>query len=254
LTMNPIHKVLSILCACRVRYLLMGGQACILYGAAEFSRDTDIVILAEASNLKRLRRALSALRAVCIAVPPLSLKWLRKGHAVHFRCHCPEAKNIRLDVMSKLRNAPAFNELWKRRTTVTIANGESYDLVSLPDLLQIKKTQRDKDWIMLRRLVEAHYFNHVRRPDAAKLDFWLEEMRTPEILVNLAKKYPKQTSHAINRRPLLHYAMRGDQLGLAAALKDEEEAERVADRSCWAPLKKDLERMRHQIVRSRKVE
>jgi len=43
LTMNPIHKVLSILRACRVRYLLMGGQACILYGAAEFSRDTDIV-------------------------------------------------------------------------------------------------------------------------------------------------------------------------------------------------------------------
>jgi hypothetical protein len=27
-----------------MRYLLMGGQACILYGAAEFSRDLDIAI------------------------------------------------------------------------------------------------------------------------------------------------------------------------------------------------------------------
>jgi hypothetical protein len=73
LILNPIHKVLSVLHSCGVRFLLMGGQACILYGAAEFSRDTDIVVLAETSNLKRLRRALSKLRAECIAVPPLSV-------------------------------------------------------------------------------------------------------------------------------------------------------------------------------------
>lgn len=30
----------------RVRALLMGGQACVFYGAAEFSRDTDFAILA----------------------------------------------------------------------------------------------------------------------------------------------------------------------------------------------------------------
>ena len=32
----------------------MGGQACVFYGAAEFSRDTDLAILAEADNLDRL--------------------------------------------------------------------------------------------------------------------------------------------------------------------------------------------------------
>ncbi len=36
---NPIHKVLSTLNQTQVRYLLMGGQACIFYGGAEFSRD-----------------------------------------------------------------------------------------------------------------------------------------------------------------------------------------------------------------------
>lgn len=41
----------------RVRTLLMGGQACVFYGAAEFSRDTDLAILAEAENVARLRRA-----------------------------------------------------------------------------------------------------------------------------------------------------------------------------------------------------
>jgi len=41
----------------RVRALLMGGQACVFYGAAEFSRDTDLLILADAGNLARLEAA-----------------------------------------------------------------------------------------------------------------------------------------------------------------------------------------------------
>lgn len=154
-----------------VRFLLMGGQACVFYGAAEFSRDTDIVLLAELANLQRLRRALAALQAEDIAVPQLSLKWLRKGHAVHFRCHHPEVENMRLDVMAVLRNAPPFNSLWKRRTTITLADNESYDLISLPDLVQVKKTQRDKDWFMLGRLVEAHYFNCCNKPTARMIAF-----------------------------------------------------------------------------------
>jgi len=47
----------------RVRALLMGGQACVFYGAAEFSRDTDLAILADGPNLARLRSALDDLRA-----------------------------------------------------------------------------------------------------------------------------------------------------------------------------------------------
>jgi hypothetical protein len=35
----------------RVHAQLMGGQACIFYGAAEFSRDTDLAILASPDNL-----------------------------------------------------------------------------------------------------------------------------------------------------------------------------------------------------------
>jgi len=38
---NPILRVLSTFQHHRAAYLLMGGQACVFYGAAEFSRDTD---------------------------------------------------------------------------------------------------------------------------------------------------------------------------------------------------------------------
>jgi hypothetical protein len=54
---NPIRKVLSSMRERRLRALLMGGQACVLYGGAEFSRDVDFAVLADAANLTRLGRA-----------------------------------------------------------------------------------------------------------------------------------------------------------------------------------------------------
>jgi hypothetical protein len=47
----------------RVRALLMGGQACVFYGAAEFSRDADLLILADDANLARLKATLQDLQA-----------------------------------------------------------------------------------------------------------------------------------------------------------------------------------------------
>jgi hypothetical protein len=81
LTRNPILKVLSLIRAHRVR--AMGGQACVFYGAAEFSRDTDLAILASSENLARLNKALKDLQAEVIAVPPFEAKYLRKGQTVH---------------------------------------------------------------------------------------------------------------------------------------------------------------------------
>ena len=46
----------------------MGGQACVFYGAAEFSRDLDLLILLEDENLDRVLSALNELQASPIAV------------------------------------------------------------------------------------------------------------------------------------------------------------------------------------------
>jgi len=123
---NPIRKVLSTMHTHRVRALLMGGQACVFYGAAEFSRDTDFVLLADAANLARLRRALAGLRAEPIAVPPFEMKYLRRGHALHFRCQHPDAPRMRVDVMSKMRGVDAFPRLWKRRTVIQLPDAPDH--------------------------------------------------------------------------------------------------------------------------------
>jgi hypothetical protein len=45
----------------------MGGQACVFYGAAEFSRDADFAIHADPANLDRLSAAAAALQPRVIA-------------------------------------------------------------------------------------------------------------------------------------------------------------------------------------------
>ena len=248
---NPIRRVLSSIREHRVRALLMGGQACVLYGAAEFSRDTDLVILADARNLARLRRALAELQAEVIAVPPFQIQHLRRGHAVHFRCLHPDLLRMRVDVMSRLRGVGPFTTLWRRRTTVTLRDGFSFDVLSLPDLVRVKKTQRDKDWPMLRRLLEAHYFQGRNHPTATQVRFWMLELRSPELLVEAARHHRSACERAVRRRPLLRYAMQGDVKELEAALQDEESREREADRRYWQPLRAELEQLRRRRVRGR---
>lgn len=174
---NPIRKVLSTLATHEVRYLLMGGQACVLYGAAEFRRDCDIAILCEPANIERLKAAIRELEAEPIAVPPFEPEYLLRGHAVHFRCQSEDAAGIRLDVMAKMRGVAPFEELWQRRTTLTDDAGVSIDVLALGDLVTAKKTQRDKDWPMIRRLVEANFASNEAQPTAEQIRFWLCEAR-----------------------------------------------------------------------------
>lgn len=248
--LNPIHKVLSSIARHQVRALLMGGQACILYGAAEFSRDMDFAILASPANLAQLRAALTELQAEVIAVPPFELKYLRRGHAIHFRCSAPAVAGLRIDVMTRMRGVDSFSRLWRRRVTLQAADGTLYQLLSLPDLVQAKKTQRDKDWPMIRRLVEADYFNGRAHPTAHRLRFWFRELRTPELLLELAATQPEACRKLMRVRPLLKFAAAGDETGLAESLYEEERAEREADRNYWKPLRDELEKLRHERLQN----
>ncbi len=223
----------------------MGGQACVFYGAAEFSRDTDLAVLADAANWRRLVSALEELKAECIAVPPCDLDYLLRGHALHFRCHHPEAQGMRVDLMSVMRGVDAFSVLWERRTTLTVPDGIAYVLLSLPDLVNAKKTQRSKDWPMIRRLVEADYLQNRASPDEAHLRFWLRELRTVELLLELSSSFPDLARRCASERTLLDKAIAADRDGLAVALEGEEKGERQADRIYWEPLKGELERLRH---------
>ncbi|MEP0821814.1 MAG: hypothetical protein HRF44_03105 [Ignavibacterium sp.] len=221
----------------------MGGQACVLYGAAEFSRDTDIAVLASQKNLELLKGALQELQATRIAVPPFEIAYLQKGHAVHFRSYHPEAERIRIDVMSVMRGVESFERLWERRVRVDFSPGEGVDLLSLADLVRSKKTQRDKDWPMIRRLVEADYLSQ-KEHSAEKVRFWLLESRTPRMLMELARQAQALAGELSSVRPLLVAALKGDEHALEEGLAAEQQQVREIDRAYWEPLRQELEELR----------
>lgn len=245
MTSSPIPRVLGTFQKHRVKALLMGGQACILYGGAEFSRDIDFAIAVDDRSLHRLRAALADLKAEPIYVPMLAREPLLAGHACHFRCMAPGLSKLRIDVMHRLRGAPPFETMWRRRRRVAVPGVGTVNVMNVEHLAAVKRTQRDKDWPMIRRLIEADVAR-ARRHTPEKVRFWLLACRTPEILVNLTRQYPAATRKLARQRVLLQHAATGDLVRVAAELRAEEERERELDREYWRPLRAELERLRHQ--------
>jgi hypothetical protein len=130
-----------------------------------------------------------------------------------------------------------------------LPDGEKYDLLSLPDLVQAKKTQRDKDWPMIRRLVEANFFENRDKANTTQIQFWLKELRTPQLLVEVAQNSPKAARLLTPKRPLLRFALAGQIKKLHMALSAEESRERENDRLYWQPLRKELEQLRHARIK-----
>ncbi len=221
----------------------MGGQACIFYVAAEFSRDVDVAVSPSPENLQRLRAALDELKAGPVFFPPLSREALERGHACHFRCRAPGLRNMRLDVMAVMRNADPFEALWARRVRRRIAGAGVFPLVSVQDLVRIKKTQRTKDWPMVQRLVDADVLR-TRRPSAERATFWLRECRSPGVLIHLAKRFPARARRLARERVALRQAARGDLAAVRREMVAEQDREQEMDRRYWAPLRRELEQWR----------
>jgi hypothetical protein len=245
LNRSPILRALSSMRKNGARTLLMGGQACVFYGAAEFSRDLDLLILSEPENLGRLRASLADLEAEPIAVPALDAESLAKGHAAHFRCRRADVAGLRIDLMSRYRGGPEFEDLWRRRVTIDV-EGESIDILALEDLVNAKKTQRDKDWPMIARLLERSYFERDEQPSPEQVGFWLRELRTPELLLELAEAHSEIAHRLESSRPAVAAALTRERDSVASALAAEEREERRKDREFWQPLKLEIEQFRRE--------
>src|SRR5205823_3668831 len=97
----------------------------------------------------------------------------------------------------------AFATLWERRTSFGDENGIVYDLLCIPDLVEAKKTQRDKDWPVIELLLTIHYRENANAPQPDWIEFWLREARTPELLAELCQRFPTEAAALKSQRPLL---------------------------------------------------
>ena len=215
------------------------------YGAVQFSKDVHLALLAEPENYRRVHAALAELNAELIGVPHFDPELLRRGHAVPFRCSAAGVEKLRIDFMTRMRGVPDFALLWERRTVLQDDAGTTFDIMSVSDLVRAKKTQRDKDWPMIEALVDQHYHRHQREASPEQVRFWLLEMRTPEHLILLARRYGAEVQLLASERPLLKLAAdEVDLETLRSALDLEMRVEQTRDRTYWEPLKMELEQFR----------
>ncbi|MCC6742186.1 MAG: hypothetical protein IT452_24405 [Planctomycetia bacterium] len=134
-------------------YLLISGQASILYGAATFSEDVDVWVAPAAANIGRLKRALGSLKAQASKfTPPLTRRHMLAGHGFHFVVPARPLP-IFLDVPGHPPRVGGFGSARKASREFRCAWGR-IPVVGIEDLVAMKKTQRQADYDTITNLAQ----------------------------------------------------------------------------------------------------
>jgi hypothetical protein len=133
-----------------VRWLLVSGQATILYGAATFSEDIDIWAEPSAGNLENLKAALHESRAQYYKLtPPLTSEYALRHHGFHFVL--PFGVDVYLDVMGRPPRVGSFDAAWDEAQHLSTEWG-TLPTLGIQQLVELKKTQRLRDYPIISRL------------------------------------------------------------------------------------------------------
>jgi len=241
-----------------VRHLLISGQATVLYGAAEFSEDIDLWVSPDQENLNRLLAALGHLDARVGQLTPLVTEaHARFGHAFHFAVTEPDGQLWPLDVLGQPPRVDDFESAFAAAVT---------PLRSLPEmktidpmrLVALKKTDREKDYPIIARLVHLTVEGWLRHgsPTAEQVRWVCSEARSVEPLWRL-RDVPgfQQVLHACDRPCLstlaeaLRHAAPPSEDALdrfQAALDEEKRQLQRESRLYWPPIIEQLKEFRRQ--------
>src|SRR5438270_6225902 len=114
-----MRNIFSSFEAHRLEYLVIGGQAAILYGASQFTEDLDIWIQPSMRAIEALLRALADLEArVHKLTPPLTYGYARRGHGFHFVVPQRGEPDVYLDVMARPPRVRSFGVARARAATL----------------------------------------------------------------------------------------------------------------------------------------
>jgi len=161
-----------------LEYLLISGQASVLYGAAMFSEDVDLWICPTPANARKLLQALADRRArVHRLTPPLTLRNMRAGHGFHFVVP-GRPLDTYLDIMARPPRAGSFGSANRRARSIRTDWGV-LPVVHPIDLVEIKKTRRLADFDIITNLALL-YLAEKTQPGKAVLRWAAENCFRPE--------------------------------------------------------------------------
>ncbi len=244
---------------CNTRYLLVSGQATILYGAATFSEDIDLWVDPEQDNLDRLRQALHACRATYYKLtPPLLAEYAVRHHGFHFLLPA-EGGGLPgfLDVMGYPPRVGTFADAFNRSRVFDTDWGR-LPSVGIPDLVELKKTQRPRDYPIISRLVLALMREKGDAVNDSDRGWALDNMFSLPEFKRLVIDHPNMVSAVNSTHGPLRLAaevLHRQEL-LSEALEDDVEDHfdhkaaplRKADRHFWRPVIDDLRQLRAEGV------
>ncbi len=235
-------------------YLLISGQACVLYGGSTFSEDFDLWVRPTAENIGRTIDALRDVRArVYKLTPPLELRYWRAGHAFHLR-----VGDAFVDLMPRPPRAGGFARA-ARRSVALDTDWGPLRVVGMEDLVEIKKTRRPGDYDVITNLVRIRLerAESERGPTRRVLRWAVDNTFRLEDLLAMLRRWPASRELALRSpRPSLRLAARLPASNAApparaaraieAAMARELQRLWQADRRTWRPIIHDLRRLRRE--------
>lgn len=133
--MLKLEKIFKKLNESKVKYLLIGGLASILYGVPRTTIDIDIFIAIDKTNIKKTIEALKSLNFFC--EPKELEEIIAQGGVTFFNEH-------NVDVLISLPGTD-FHTLWNRKSVVKY-HGTVINVISKKDhILLLKRIGRKKD-------------------------------------------------------------------------------------------------------------
>lgn len=153
-----IKNFFRILNQSNVKYMLISGQATVLYGAATFSEDIDVWVSPEPENWQRFIQCLQKSGAKVYKVtPPLKPEFVQKGHGFHFEFPATKREPLWfLDVMGVVPRVGPFQKAWENVKFHKTGWG-IIPVIGIRDLVEIKKTRRLEDYPIISNLVWNEY-------------------------------------------------------------------------------------------------
>jgi predicted nucleotidyltransferase len=142
---RSIEAIVSALNIAQVRYLIAGGLAVVAHGHVRLTKDVDLIVDFEASNLRRAIAALIGLGYRPIVPVPFDdfadagkrQEWIREKDAVVFMVFSDEHPTARIDLFI---NAPLdFDASFQRAVFLDVSPSVRASFVGIEDLISLKK-------------------------------------------------------------------------------------------------------------------
>ena len=251
-------QTLSLLSQSPVRFLLISGQATVLYGATEFTEDLDIWVAPDQENLDRLLATLRRLNArVGPLTPCLTEQNARFGHGFHFVVTEPDGHSWPVDVMGQPPRVGDFDSAFSDALAL-LPSLPKLKTIDPMRLVALKKTDRDRDYSVIARLVELTVEDWLRRgiPTPAQMRWACAEARSVTPIMQLWRLPGFREAFDACARPCLRViagVLRPDKplddesLDRFVAALDEEKRQYQQDsRAYWRRIVDDLKKLRRQ--------